>query len=170
MDTPTDQNSTDLTPAEQAAADVLAARHNAADATYSYSAAAFHGRARAVVAAVRPLIEADAFDQLATHIDALPPGGEALQGPVWYRDGLRDAAAIALALAAARRTPLHHREDHPMTDQTTPAPLTDDILAAARNLVDGDLPEGPGALQAAVEIAEDLLAEVDRLRAALDGA
>lgn len=56
---------TDLTPAEQAAADVLAARHNAADATYSYSAAAFHDRARAVVAAVRGPIAAEALREVA---------------------------------------------------------------------------------------------------------
>lgn len=45
-----------LTPAEQAAAEVLAAHHNASDAAYSYSSAAFAVEARAVVAAVRPII------------------------------------------------------------------------------------------------------------------
>lgn len=86
--------STDLTPAEQAAADAL----------MDTIGSSLPDTARAVVAAVRPLIEADALDALAAHIDALPPGGEALQGPVWYRDGLRDAAAIALTLAWARRS------------------------------------------------------------------
>ena len=46
-------------------------------------------------------------------------------------------------------------------------PLSDDQLATARGLVNGGLPEGPGALQAAVETAEELLGEVDRLRALL---
>jgi hypothetical protein len=62
-----------LTEAEQAAAVVLAARHNASDATHSYSSAAFHGDARAVVAAVRSSIEADALDAFADAIDAYGP-------------------------------------------------------------------------------------------------
>ena len=53
------------------------------------------------------------------------------------------------------------------TDTTTTVPLSDDQLATARGLVNGNLPEGPGALQAAVETAEELLGEVDRLRALL---
>lgn len=48
-------------------------------------------------------------------VDALPSGGEALGGAYWYRDGLRDAAAIArddafaarqsLSLPASKETP-----------------------------------------------------------------
>lgn len=104
---------TDLTPAEQAAAAHFARLYNmvAPEHAPAVDAEQFTTEARAVVADIRPLIEADALDalaahidQLAAHIDALPPGGEALQGPVWYRDGLRDAAAIALTLAAARRS------------------------------------------------------------------
>jgi hypothetical protein len=57
--------------------------------------------ARAVVAAVRPGIEAEALNRHADKIDALPSGGESLNGVVWYRDGLRDAAMIARDEASA---------------------------------------------------------------------
>lgn len=47
-----------------------------------------------------------------------------------------------------------------------PKPLTDDELAAARDLVEtADLPDG--SLHTAVEMLEDFIIEVDRLRAAL---
>lgn len=97
--------STDLTPAEQTAAEHFARLYNmvAPEHAPAVDAEQFTTEARAVVSDIRPLIEADALDALAAHIDALPPGGEALQGPVWYRDGLRDAAAIALTLAEARQ-------------------------------------------------------------------
>lgn len=55
-----------LTESERAAAEALAARHNASDATHSYSSAAFHGDARAVVAAVRPLLAAQALAWVAS--------------------------------------------------------------------------------------------------------
>jgi hypothetical protein len=51
-----------------------------------------------------------------------------------------------------------------MTDHTT-QPLTEAELAAAREFVDGDLPTAPGSYQTAVELLEDMVAEVDRLRA-----
>lgn len=78
-----------LTEAEKAAAEVLAARHNATDATHSYSSAAFHGDARAVVAAVQPIVEepyARAVMTLATALDSL--GGRI------YRDLAGDYAEI----------------------------------------------------------------------------
>lgn len=35
------------------------------------------------------------LNQFATHLDNLPPGGEALEGPYWYRSGIKDAADLA---------------------------------------------------------------------------
>jgi hypothetical protein len=31
----------------------------------------------------------------AAYLDGLPPGGEALKGPYWYRSGIKDAADLA---------------------------------------------------------------------------
>lgn len=31
----------------------------------------------------------------ATYLESLPPGGEALKGPYWYRQGVKDAADLA---------------------------------------------------------------------------
>ncbi|CAM3456576.1 hypothetical protein [Stackebrandtia soli] len=52
------------------------------------------GDPESIVRAVRPIIAAEALRAAAEHIEALPPGGEALSGPYWYRSGLTDAAAI----------------------------------------------------------------------------
>jgi hypothetical protein len=60
-------------------------------------------QARAVVAAVHDLIAAETLDRFADKLDALPPGGEALSGPYWYRDGLRDAASMARLDAESSR-------------------------------------------------------------------
>jgi len=60
-----------LTEVEQAAARVLAERHNASSTTSRLSVAAFEGEARAVVAAVRPILEADTLDRFADHLRAL---------------------------------------------------------------------------------------------------
>ncbi|WP_399559360.1 hypothetical protein [Streptomyces chartreusis] len=35
------------------------------------------------------------LNQFATYLDNLPPGGEALEGPYWYRGGIKDAADLA---------------------------------------------------------------------------
>jgi hypothetical protein len=85
-----------LTPAEQAAAEVLAARHNASDATYSYSAAAFHGDARAVVAAVEPHLTIAALESAKTLLDELAAmnvrvGRGTAEGP-WIAAGVQGAA------------------------------------------------------------------------------
>jgi len=95
--------SNELTEAERAAAKAL--RENPYgchmnDEVCEECASAF----RAIVAAVRPIIAAEALTRFADKVDALPPGGEALKGEVWYRDGLRDAATIARDDAAALRT------------------------------------------------------------------
>lgn len=57
-----------LTEAEKAAAEVLAARHNAFSTTGRLAVSAFEDEARAVVAAVRPLIEAEALREEATYL------------------------------------------------------------------------------------------------------
>lgn len=62
--------------------------------------------------------------------------------------------------------------DHHATGQDAAASATahdnfmsrNERLKAARALVDGDLPTGPGALQAAVELLEDMVNEVDHVR------
>jgi hypothetical protein len=92
------------TEAEQAVVDVLAGKsectwHVGCDVEDCYGP-----RARAIVAKLRPLTAAEALTRFADKVDALPPGGEALKGEGWYRDGLRDAAAIARDEAAALRT------------------------------------------------------------------
>lgn len=33
--------------------------------------------------------------QFAEYLENLPPGGEALKGPYWYRSGIKDAADLA---------------------------------------------------------------------------
>jgi hypothetical protein len=35
------------------------------------------------------------LNQFASQLENLPPGGEALQGPYWYRSGIKDAADLA---------------------------------------------------------------------------
>lgn len=67
----------DLSAAEQAAAEALAERHNAHSDTDRLSTAAFAGEARAVVEAVRPIIEADALEALAGGADKYGPIGAA---------------------------------------------------------------------------------------------
>jgi len=38
--------------------------------------------------------DAEVLRTAADKLDALPPGGEALKGPVWYREGVHDAAGL----------------------------------------------------------------------------
>ena len=38
--------------------------------------------------------DAEVLRTAADKLDALPPGGEALKGPVWYREGIHDAADL----------------------------------------------------------------------------
>lgn len=67
----------ELTKAEQTAAEALAERHNAHSTTDRLSTAAFAGEARAVVEAVRPLIEAEVLDDMADRFETYRTlGGE----------------------------------------------------------------------------------------------
>jgi hypothetical protein len=38
---------------------------------------------------------AQVLKQFATYLEGLPPGGEALKGPYWFRQGIKDAADLA---------------------------------------------------------------------------
>jgi hypothetical protein len=96
----------DLTPAETAVADSLhRVYRDATDCVFTHPLGSedFYDEARAVVAAVHDLIAAETLDRFADKLDALPPGGEALSGPYWYRDGLRDAASMARLDAESSR-------------------------------------------------------------------
>ncbi|GAA2159259.1 MULTISPECIES: hypothetical protein [Glycomyces] len=109
LNTPADVQ-VDLNGAEQAVVDVLqgdsaCSWHVGCDVEDCYGP-----RAAAIVAKLRPLIAAEALERFADKVDALPPGGEALKGDAWYRDGLRDAAAIARDEAAALRTTTPEKE------------------------------------------------------------
>lgn len=70
-----------LTSAEQAGAEALAAHHNASDVTYSYSPAAFHHKARAVVAAVRPMLAAEFYKDMA---EATPASARSENFKQWF--------------------------------------------------------------------------------------
>jgi hypothetical protein len=61
----------------------------------------------------------------ADKLDALPPGGEALKGPYWYRQGVHDAADLARDWA--------DQADH---GDGPSAPSQDDLLTELRHLRD----------------------------------
>jgi hypothetical protein len=93
--------SNELTEAERAAAEALTAHHNAHSITDRLGVGAFTSEARAVVAAIAPIIEAEALNRHADKIDAFPSVDISLRDAFWYRDGLRDAAMIARDMAPA---------------------------------------------------------------------
>lgn len=94
--------STELTEAEQAVAQALAAHHNAHSTTDRLGVGAFAAEARAVLAAVRPIIEAGALREFAETLDTLPA---AYGSDPEYRSGIADAVGIARARANRRDNP-----------------------------------------------------------------
>jgi hypothetical protein len=91
-----------LTEAEKAAAEVLAGHHNASDAAYSYSSAAFAVEARAVVAAVRPELLAEFYAAMA---EATRKNGSVTA------EGF-DALALLARQSLSRPTSEETRDDH----------------------------------------------------------
>jgi hypothetical protein len=67
--------------------------------------------------------DAEVLRTAADKLDALPPGGEALKGPVWYREGIHDAADLCRDWAG--------RADN--MDGFT-GPITYDLLTELRHL------------------------------------
>jgi hypothetical protein len=94
--------SNELTEAERAAAEALAAYHNAHSTTAHLGVGAFTAEARAVVAAVRPIIEAGMLREFAETLDKLPA---AYGTDPEYRSGIADAVGIARARADRRDNP-----------------------------------------------------------------
>lgn len=80
----------DLTAAERAAAEVLAERHNARSDTEHLAVAAFAGEARAVVEAVRGIIEAETLraesDALESGLPEESPTMLVVPAHLWLRD------------------------------------------------------------------------------------
>lgn len=93
-----------LTPAEQAAAEVLAGHHNASDAAYSYSSAAFAVEARAVVAAVEPIVAEKTLRDAADRFIAEHPWEGTRYQREHIADDLRKYAAQPLSRPTSEET------------------------------------------------------------------
>ncbi|MEU6858841.1 hypothetical protein AB0B28_08210 [Glycomyces sp. NPDC046736] len=146
----------DLTPAERAAAERFQPECWCAPELCDECEA----KGRAFVALVRPLIEADALREFAD-ANRFPSDWVMFRGAngssVTVPDLLREAAAGKLGEPAGHVA----SKEAALTDLTA----RHERVKAARGLADGDLPEGPGALQAVAELLEDMVLEVDRLGA-----